>query len=131
MTAPSKKLRDLVFTRDGFACVECGSPVGLEWGHRQSSGMGGRGSKAPELTAADGITQCARHNAAAEAEGQGRALEMGHKVTRNATRPLCLVPYHESRTNLWWLPAEDGTRLPLPDAEAVAIIRHVNFKVVR
>lgn len=126
MTKPTALVREATYARDGYACVECGTGAGLSWGHRQASGMGGRGSKAPALTPADGVTQCEPHNEAAEHAGQQRALALGHKVKRNTLVPMWKVPYYENRTGLFWLPDREGGRWPVPDAEARAMIAAAN-----
>ncbi len=77
MTAPTKQVRGWTYLRDGFRCVAFGARDALTWQHREASGNGGRGRKAPALTTADGLTLCYLCNEACEAEGQQRALALG------------------------------------------------------
>jgi hypothetical protein len=123
MTAPSGTVRRLTYTRDGFACVECGSFDNLQWGHRESSGHGGRGVKAAPVTPADGVTQCAVHNQAAEAGGQARALRLGHKIRRNRGGILASqIPYYDSNMGAWYLPDIHGQRVAIIPALALELL---------
>ena len=108
MTAPTRKLRELVYTRDHHRCLDCGSSS-LTIQHREASGAGGRGSKAPQLTAADIITLCGPCNAACEAHGQERALHMGWKLRRNRGQMRASeIPVYDRNTHDWLLLTEDG-----------------------
>jgi hypothetical protein len=114
MTAPTKQLRALIYLRDNNQCVDCGTGDGLTFQHRESSGHGGRGKRAPDLTAADGLTLCLLCNQACEAAGQTRALELGYKIRRNRITPADLIPYYDRNNGREWaLPETDGTRTPI------------------
>jgi hypothetical protein len=118
MTAPASALRKLVEERDEHQCVACGHDYNLEFQHRQASGMGGRGKKAPALTAADGMLLCRGCNQGAEAAGQKTAIERGWKVRRNSPTPNDLVPVFYTVEGLWYLLNVSGTRSLLSAIEA-------------
>jgi hypothetical protein len=108
MTAPPPKVRKATYVRDSYMCAECGTTTNLSWQHRESSGHGGRGKKAPPLTPADGLTLCLPHNVACEAEGQAVALAMGWKLRRNRQMPASAIPVYIAWAREWWLLDEDG-----------------------
>lgn len=123
MTRPSKTVRELTYRRDGYRCVDCGSPHNLEWNHREASGHGGRGKKAPVLTPADGLTLCTRDNSSLEAEGQTRGLELGYKIRRNRGRMGSHeIPYFDQNARRWFLPTVTGERLEIPEAAAFELL---------
>lgn len=134
MTAATKKLRELVYSRDGRKCVECGTERNLSFGHREASGAGGRGSKAPALTAADGITQCLPCNQAAESYGQQKALHAGHKIRRNRGNiPASQIPVYYRSEDAWFLLDEFGKRFrttPTHAAELLAAAGSLHIKGV-
>jgi hypothetical protein len=126
MTAPSKKVRGQTYLRDGFRCVSCGSRDALTWQHREASGMGGRGDRAPELTTADGLTLCYLCNQACEAEGQQRALALGWKLRRNRGGILASqIPYYDRNERAWFLPGGGSSRLPCHPMLAAEILEAV------
>lgn len=101
--------RELIFERDGWRCLACGSrDVTMQ--HRRAKGMGGRGQKAQPLTCADGLPLCALHNEQAEASMQAAALGLGWKLKRFSLLPASWVPYWDSLTRQWWVPDEGGQR---------------------
>lgn len=105
MTAPSAKLRGHTMLRDGFRCLKCGTTHDLQWQHREASGQGGRGSKAPKLTTADGVILCETDNNAAEAEGQDQALALGWKIRRNRGDIQSFqIPFFDCNDRTWYLP---------------------------
>lgn len=111
MTAPTQKVRGLTYLRDGHKCLACGSRDALSWQHRESSGHGGRGSKAPALTTADGCTLCIICNQSAEADGQSLALAMGWKIRRNRGGILARhIPMFDVNQRLWFLADDYGGR---------------------
>jgi hypothetical protein len=118
MTAPTARLRALVYRRDGH-CVACGVLDGWTFQHRQASGMGGRGKRAPQLSAADGLTACGICNMRFESDMHDLALTCGWKVRRNCRVPLSEVPYRDAMSGLWWLPDADGHRLQVNALEAL------------
>lgn len=124
---PPQQMVDEVFERDHYRCVMCSTGTGLTIGHRQATGMGGRGPKMRPYTHADFVTQCALHNAGAETWDQDRALEHGHKVRRNTLRPMSKIPFYDDATGLYWMPDDEGKRTPVLDAEAIMVILAVNF----
>lgn len=134
MTAPTKKLRELVYSRDGRKCVECGSESNLSFGHREASGTGGRGTKAPALTAADGVTQCVPCNVAAESYGQQKALHSGHKIRRNRGGvPATRIPVYYRPEDAWFLLDVSGKRFrttPTHAAELLAAAGSLHIKGV-
>ena len=119
MTAPSARVRGLTYLRDGFHCVTCGTTEGLQWQHRESSGHGGRGKKAPPLTPADGVTSCWSCNPRYESDLQELALACGWKVKRNRLVPAVEIPYLDQVSGLWWLPDVFGYRGQVTGVEAV------------
>ncbi|MDQ3107577.1 MAG: hypothetical protein M3Q68_07200, partial [Actinomycetota bacterium] len=86
-TGPSKKVRALVYERDGHRCVCCGATENLTIGHRRNRGMGGSKDPATNRLSAL-ITECWSCNSASEADPamQERALGKGWKV-RQGTDP--------------------------------------------
>lgn len=122
MTAPTQKVRAQTYERDGWRCLACGATTALEWQHRQASGHGGRGRKAPALTASDGITACTFCNASFEGEAQELALRMGWKVRRNTLLACAQIPVFDRNTHSWWLVNIDGTRDPISEVEARELI---------
>jgi hypothetical protein len=128
MTKPSEKLRKATKLRDGNRCVACGvEGPPLEWQHRETSGHGGRGKKAPPLTTADGLMACTICNAGFEAEGQERALMLGHKIRRNRGSrlnpfPSHRIPYWDFTAQLWFLPDMEGGRSPIHNSLAQELL---------
>lgn len=123
MTAPTEKVRTATYARDGFSCVCCGSFDGLSWQHRESSGHGGRGPKAPTLTTADGVTACLLCNQRFEHDLQQTALTLGWKVKRNRLMPSHEIPFFNRNTREWYLPDVAGGKqriLPVNAAELLA-----------
>lgn len=108
MTPPPPKVRKATYVRDSYMCAQCGTTTNLSWQHRESSGHGGRGKKAPPLTPADGLTLCLPHNVACEAEGQDVALAMGWKLRRNRQMTAAQIPFYVAWAREWWLVDEDG-----------------------
>lgn len=126
MTVPTAAVRMGTYQRDSYRCAECGTTADLTWQHRESSGHGGRGKKAPPLTPADGVTLCLRHNVAAEAEGQTGALARGWKLRRNRGGiPAHRVPFFVAWALEWWLPDTDGGKQVMGVAEAFPLLRAV------
>jgi hypothetical protein len=123
VTAPSKRLRELVYSRDNRRCVECGTDRDLTFGHREASGNGGRGRKAPPLTASDGITQCLTCNEAAESYGQEKALHSGHKIRRNRGGiPASQIPAYYRLEDAWFFLTPTGKRVRCTAGEAVTAL---------
>lgn len=118
MTAPTQKVRQLTERRDG-CCLMCTSVVNLEWNHRQNSGHGGRGSKAPKVTPADGVMLCKFCNQIIEANAdrQADAIARGYKVKRFSP----VLPEHVPvwyRGEGWFLLDRFGARDRLDQATA-------------
>lgn len=123
MTAPSQKVRTATYIRDGFRCVSCGATEGLQWQHRESSGSGGRGRKAPAVTTADGLTSCGSCNPRYESDLQGLALQSGWKLRRfRGSIQSHQVPFWNRNTNVWALPDMDGGLQPINTALALELI---------
>lgn len=119
MTAPTDAVRKATYRRDSNLCADCGVTTGLSWQHREASGHGGRGAKAPALTPADGVTLCLPHNQACEAEGQTRALHMGWKLRRfRGNITAAQVPFYVAWCCEWWLPDTEGGKRIIPASEA-------------
>ena len=134
MTAPTARIRADTYTRDGNRCVDCGATTGLSWQHREASGHGGRGSKAPKLTTADGLTLCIPCNEACEAAGQARALHLGFKIRRNrGSITAAQIPFYDRNVRAWFLPGEGPTRhqiLPVEAGELLAAAGNLREKLV-
>jgi hypothetical protein len=124
MTKPTAAVRQATYARDNNTCVaansECGG--GLEWGHRESSGHGGRGSKAPLLTVADGITNCRNHNQRFEGDLQDLALRSGWKLKRNRRMNAADIPYWASDVGAWYLPLDLKRENPLVPMLALELL---------
>jgi len=119
MTAPTARLRKEVYLRDGNRCVDCGTSDNLSIQHREASGMGGRGKKAPPLTASDLLTLCLPDNEACEAEGQSRALALGYKIRRNRGQITAdRIPIFDRNTKFWYQLNRDGSRTAIQPALA-------------
>lgn len=109
MTAPTQKVRTATYIRDSYRCVSCGATEGLQWQHRESSGHGGRGSKAAPVTTADGVTSCWDCNPRYEADLQGLALQSGWKIRRNrGSIGSHQIPFWNRTTNEWRIPDMTG-----------------------
>lgn len=123
MTRPTKQVEGETFARDRYQCVAPGPHFGgLEWGHREASGHGGRGVKAERVRSSDGVSQCSYHNAEAEASLQQMSLAFGHKIKRFRGRPPIPaheIPYFDSNDRQWYLPSLTGSdRFPITQQEA-------------
>ena len=119
MTAPSAKVRELTYRRDGHRCVSCGSIVRLEWQHRAAVGMGGSKRK-PD--ASEGITSCTICNAGYESELQTRALLCGWKVRRFCRLTPSQIPCWYPIERAWFLLNTDGSRDELIEDEAMELM---------
>lgn len=108
MSAPKEKVRRSTYKRDNHRCVassmECFGRA--EWNHRESSGHGGRGSKALPVTEADGVTTCASHNQRFERDLYDLALRMGWKLKRNRRMSAADLPYFDNSDRAWYLPMD-------------------------
>lgn len=106
MTVPAKTRR-LVFERDGYECVHCGTTEGLTIQHRASRGMGG--SKAYN-TLAHLIVMCAESNQRLESSAAfadlGRTL--GWKIRR--TDDPETIPVRYASGDFWYINSR-GTRI--------------------
>lgn len=125
MTAPTRQVRGHTYLRDNHRCVAAADGQcmgGLEWNHRESSGHGGRGSKAPALTTADGVTACSGHNARFESDMQSLALAMGWKLKRNRRIAAADVPYFDTNDRTWYLPGIGSTRTAIIPALAQELV---------
>jgi hypothetical protein len=122
MTAPTRKVRELTYTRDNHTCVSCGATEPLEWNHRESSGHGGRGTKATPVTAADGVTACHTCNSRFEADLQGEALRFGWKIRRNRIIAAHEIPYFDYSAMEWYVPDVVGGRGWVPDHLAYGLL---------
>lgn len=123
MTAPSREVRGLTYLRDGHRCVSCGAFSPLEWNHREASGHGGRGKKAPELTPADGVTLCTLCNNGLEGHLQHRGLAMGWKIRRNrGDMQSHEIPYFDYTARAYFLPSRDGIRKQITHTLAVELL---------
>lgn len=123
MTAPTQRVRTLTYERDGFRCVSCGSMQYLEWQHREASGSGGRGKKAPALTPADGVTSCSTCNPRYESDLQELALHSGWKLRKFRGGILsCNIPFFNRNTSEYWLPDIHGTKQVIHVALALELI---------
>lgn len=123
MTAPVEWVRAATYRRDSYLCADCGVTTGLSWQHRESSGHGGRGKRAPKLTPADGVTLCLPCNQACEAEGQERALHMGWKLRRfRGGISSAEVPFYVRWARQWVLPDVNGGRRVIAEALAQELL---------
>lgn len=123
MTAPTPVVRKQTYDRDGNRCAACGSWGPLEWNHRQSSGHGGRGRKAPSVTPVDGVVACAICNADFEGRLLRKALRYGWKVRKWVKHPE-LVPVRYA-DGVWAVLQADGLRRVVPEWEALVMMRDV------
>lgn len=122
MTAPSQKVREATYRRDGYRCVSCGAQWPLSWQHRSASGHGGRGRKAPALTPADGLTACIPCNGRFESDLQELALHNGWKLRRHILMTADQVPFYDRNLGGYFLPDTEGRAHPVKAAEAIELI---------
>lgn len=125
MTAPTPKVRELTYRRDGHRCVSCGSIVRLEWQHRQAVGMGGSKRK-PDPS--EGITSCTICNAGYEAGLQERALMCGWKVRRFSPFTPAQIPVWYPLERMWFLLNVDGSRDRVVEGDALEIMAMARVK---
>lgn len=121
MAAPTPRLRKLTYERDGYSCASCGSRSGLEFQHRQATGMGG--SRIPP-SFVQGLTACARCNPRYETDLQRKALNHGWKVRRwveHAGR----VPVFYVLEREWFRLTLDGTRVVVSRDVAMEMMSEV------
>lgn len=106
----SNRTRERVFERDGYMCVDCGTPYGLTIQHRVSKGMGG--SKNLDQMS-NLLTMCVTHNVLLESDAEyaGRGRKYGWKVHRNRTVKPADVPVYYWPLRAWFYLASDGSRL--------------------
>ncbi|HLP66363.1 MAG TPA: hypothetical protein VK181_02465 [Rhizobium sp.] len=123
MSTPTPAVRAETYERDDHRCVSCGAFSPLEWNHREASGHGGRGKKAPELTPADGVTLCTLCNNGIEGHMQDRALALGWKIRRNRGGiGAHEIPYFDYATRTYYLPTVDGMRTRITHTLAVELL---------
>ena len=108
--AVSKCTRERVFERDGYMCVDCGTPYGLSVQHRVGRGMGG--SKSSD-NMSNLLTMCVTHNRLLEADADYAELgrEYGWKVHRNRVVAPADVPVYYRPLQAWVYLGDDGSRL--------------------
>lgn len=106
----SNRTRDAVFERDGYMCVDCGTPYGLTVQHRVSKGIGG--SKHLDHMA-NLLTMCNVHNCLLEADAAyaEKGRELGWKVHRNRVVEPAGVPVFYRPLRAWVYLGDDGSRL--------------------
>ena len=121
MADPTPAVRAVVYERDDEQCVSCGARQGLQFQHRQATGMGG--SKV-RPTLVQGLTSCQSCNPAYEAALQGSALRFGWKV-RSWVRDCSSVPVYYLLERTWYQLVSDGSRVRLAPARAVRMMRKV------
>lgn len=126
MTKPSAKVRADTMTRDLHRCqaADWSCFGGLQWQHREATGSGGRGRKAPAPTVEDGIILCKHHNADAEGKGQGAALRNGWKIRKFRGKPpipVTSIPWYDRTADAYYLP-EGVTRRPIPHSLALELL---------
>ena len=107
----SPNLRKLIFTRDGEACVACGSLQNLTIHHRVNRGAGG--SKLFDKPAFL-LTVCITCNGLFESDSNvaTKARELGYKLFRNQKPPAdpTAVPVFYKKDGEWYLLNNDGTK---------------------
>lgn len=113
---PSGSVRRML-ERDGYKCVYCYTPFDLTPQHRANRGMGGskRGHGLSNL-----VTMCKRHNEQLESDPMFAELgrRMGWKVKRNSGPPASEIAVWSFPDWGWFLLADDGSRLRLPEGPA-------------
>lgn len=106
----SSRTRERVFERDGYMCVDCGTPYGLSVQHRVNRGMGrAKVSEGMESL----VTLCVTHNCLLEADAEYAELgrKYGWKVHRNRVVKPEDVPVYYRPMRAWFYLASDGSRL--------------------
>ncbi len=92
-----------IHRRDEWKCARCGRSYALTVQHRQNRQMGGLGSKAQQLTYADGVTLCLECNERIESDpdAQAGAIRYGWKVPKNSLLPTYLIPVYYRWKGEW------------------------------
>lgn len=115
MSATPPRVRERLFARDGWSCMACGTRYQLSPQHRANRGMGGA-KDAHRLSGL--ITLCVPHNDRLESDAafaeHGR--QRGWKVKRNSGPPASEIAVWSVPEQGWFLLADDGSRLRLPDS---------------
>lgn len=98
MTAPSRKLRELVYTRDGRRCVECGTDRDLTFGHREARNdrMGTASKSADTLSRPDPRIDSTDRRATVNGTRICSVPECGRP---NFARALCTMHWRRWRKN--------------------------------
>ena len=113
---PSGSVRRML-ERDGYKCVACGTEYDLTPQHRANRGMGGskRGHGLSNL-----VTMCRYHNERLESDPGFAELgrKLGWKLKRNSGPPASEIAVWYRMDFGWFLLADDGSRLRLPDSPA-------------
>lgn len=112
--------------RDGGLCQAADETCygGIQWQHREATGQGGAGSKAPKPAVEDGIALCQHHNDDAEGAGQRRALYHGWKIRRFRGKPPIpptAIPWFDRNTLRWYLPS-GVNRGEIPQSTALELL---------
>lgn len=107
----SNKLRQLIFARDDFSCVACGSLKDLSIHHRVNRGAGG--SKLFDKPAFL-LTMCITCNGKFESDVElaRKARLLGYKLHRNHKPPAdpTAIEVYYSKTNQWFKLDNQGKR---------------------
>lgn len=107
----SKKNREKIFERDGYACVACGTQSDLTIHHRVNRGAGG--SKLFNGFAYL-LTACVYCNGLWESDSNfaSSARIQGYKLPRNAKPQIdaAAVPVRYYKTATWYLLDNDGNK---------------------
>lgn len=111
---PTPVVRAVTYERDGHRCVSCGAMTGLQYQHRQATGMGGSKVR-PRFE--EGVTSCGSCNPRYESDLQVKALAFGWKVPRWVS-DAALVPVFFWIERAWFLLGRDGTRVQITFGQA-------------
>ncbi|MDO4919906.1 HNH endonuclease [Kocuria sp.] len=115
----SRQTRERVFERDGYVCVDCGTPYALTVQHRAGRGMGG--SKHLDRMS-NLLTMCNVHNCLLEesAKYAETGRELGWKLHRNRLVSPADVPVFHRPLRAWFYLEDDGSRMQVeaPDEAA-------------
>ena len=126
MSAPPKKVTDLVDVRDGFRCVRCGISLAVSAGsrhHRMRRRDGGHSVAQLILLCGSGTTGCHGyvHAYPANARANGWILP----ALRKPPLDPCEVPV--LYVDGWHLLTEEGLRVRVPESRAIELMEEMGL----
>ena len=118
MSAIPTKVRKIVSSRDGGACVRCGAIGALELHHRRYRSRGGMHDAANLITVCGWGNHTGCHG---WAHTDLRALGQGYSL-RSGPVPAAQIPCWFPLERAWFLLNSDGSRDELIEADAMELM---------